>query len=269
LILFSALFAVFALPVILIINPQVLTSVTPLQAIILMVNGVFLTLAIILYLYALDTDETSFVAPFFQLIPVFGFVIGYFFLGEVLSSNQIIGGILILLGGLLLSLELTTGKSKFKKKLALLMIGTSFFYAINAVIFKSIAVDQGFTNSLFWDMLGKFIFGVILFFAVKSYRQQFIQLLKSSGTAVVGLNVFNEILSLIGEFALVFAVLMAPVALVQSVGGLQPAFVLIIGIFLTLFFPKIAQESLQKKLLIQKIIGIVIITIGVYFLEIF
>lgn len=266
LILFSALFAVVALPIIAIIKPEVLTSVSILNAIILMINGVTLTGAIICYLYALEDDEASYVAPFFQLIPLFGFVFGYFILHEVLTSQQLVAGILILLGSLLLSLELS-GKAKIKKKLVLLMIGSSIFYAINAVVFKAVAINDGFLDSLFWDMTGKFLFGVVLFFAIKSYRVQFIDLIKSNGKFVLGLNIVNEILGLVGEFALILAILYAPVALVQSVSGLQPAFVLIIGILLTKFWPSLGVENLEKKHLIQKIIGIGIITIGVYLLE--
>lgn len=269
LIMFSSLFAVVALPIIFIINPSVLTSVSLSQGLILMVNGAFLTIAILLYLYAMDLDEASYVAPFFQLIPIFGLLFGFLILGETLTSSQLVAGGFILLGSLLLSFELAGTNTRIKKKLVLLMIGSSLFYSVNAVIFKSVANSQGFLDSLFWDFLGKFLFGVILFFAVRSYREQFIYLLKVSGARIVGLNVVNEVLSLIGEIALIFAVLFAPVALVQSVGGLQPAFVLIFGVLITLFFPNFGEESLQKKHLIQKIIGIGVITVGVYLLELF
>lgn len=267
LILFSSLFAVFALPAVYFIQPDVVGSLSFNQIFILMVNGAFLTLAIICYLYAMDLDEASYVAPFFQLIPVFGFIVGYFVLGEVLAGNQFLGGGLIVLGSLFLSLQVSEGKLRIKRNLVLFMLASSFFYAVNAVIFKSIAVDGGFLTSVFWDMAGKFLFGVGLFTFVRSYREQFLYLIKESGKAVVGLNVFNEVLGLIGEFALVFAVLFAPVALVQSVGGLQPMFVLIFGIIITIFFPSFGKESFERKSLAQKILGIIIITTGVYFLD--
>lgn len=267
LILFSTLFAVFALPVVYLIQPDVVGSLSVTQIMVLMVNGIFLTLAIICYLYAMDLDEASYVAPFFQLIPVFGFIFGYFVLGEVLSGNQFLGGGLIIVGSLFLSLELGNGRVNVKRKLVFLMLASSFFYAINAVIFKSIAVDAGFFTSVFWDMAGKFVFGVGLFVFVKSYREQFLYLIRESGRALIGLNVINEVLSLIGEFALVLAVLFAPVALVQSVGGLQPMFVLIFGILITIFFPSFGKESFERKHLTQKFVGIFVITAGVFFLD--
>ena len=146
------------------------------------------------------------------------------------------------------------------------MIGSCFFYAINAVIFKIIAIQQGFLDSLFWDMLGEVICGVILFFAIKSYRKQFLNVLKVNHFSVVGLTMLTETLSLIGEVALIFAILLAPVALVQSVGGLQSFFVFIFGIIITLFLPKFGRESIEPRKIWQKIIGIAVITTGVYFL---
>ena len=266
LIIFSALFAVFALPILYFISPEVLTSVTFVQAAILMVNGAFLTVAILLYLYALDTDEASYVAPLFQLTPVLGLLFGFLVLGEYLTTIQTIAGGLIVLGSLLLSLELSGGKTKLKKKLIFLMFGSSFFYAINAVIFKYVAIDLGFVHSVFWDMFGKFLFGVILFLSIKSYREQFLNLMRMNGAKVAGLNVVNEIIGLIGEFSLVLAVLYAPVALVQSVSGFQPLFVLVMGVLITKFLPSFGQEKLEKRFLAQKIIGVIIISIGVYFL---
>ncbi len=269
LILFSSLFAVVALPIIYIIDPAVITAPTAGQMFILLLNGVFLSLAILLYLYALDNDEASYVMPLGQLVPVFGFILAYIILGEVLSKNNIFGGVLIVIGGVVLSLQLGSKDLKIKYKPLLFMAGATFLYALSAVIFKYIALDQGFMSSLFWDMAGKFIFGLILFVSIKSYQSQFITLIKENGVAIFGLNVLNEILGLMAEFALVLAVLYAPVAVVQSVSGLQPVFVLIFGVFITLFFPKFGKEVLERKFLIQKVIGVVVITVGVYFLELF
>jgi drug/metabolite transporter (DMT)-like permease len=266
LILFSSLFAVVMLPILWIIEPGAFTSVSPVTALILAANGIGLVLAIICYLYALEIDEASYVVPLFQLIPVFGLFFGYIFLGEVLSSSQLWSGVIIMVGGTILSLEFLPGRTRFKKRLVLLMIGSSLFYAANAAVFKYVAVEMGFVNSLFWDMTGKFLFGIFLFAAIKSYRREFLELLRTNRATLIGLNSVNEVIGLVGEIALVLAVMYAPVALVQSVGSVQPLFVFIIGVMMTLFFPKFGQESLAKRHLVQKIIAIAIMAAGGYML---
>lgn len=266
LVLFSSLFSIIALPVIYFIHPNVFDTITLFRAVILMLNGAVLVAAIIFYLYALQDDEASYVAPLFQLVPIFSFILGFLILGETLTGNQMWAALLILAGSFLLSLELKGKKTYVKLKLLLLMTGSSACYALSAIIFKLIAVDQGFLDSLFWDLAGKFVFGLILFISIRSYHQQFIELLKSNRFSIIGLNLLNEAIALVGEVALVLAVLYAPVVLVQSVSGLQPFFVLIIGIILTIIAPKISHESLQFKHLFQKTMGVIIIIAGVYLL---
>lgn len=269
LILFSSLFAIVALPIIFVINPSVLQSTGLLEAIILVVNGGLLMLAILFYLYALESHEASYIAPMFELIPVFSFILGFFILGEGLIAKQILAVLLVILGSIILSLDLDGGKVRVKLKIILLMLGASFLYAINAIIFKMIAVDQSFVDSLFWDMSGKVIFGLLLFFGVKTYRKDFLALVKNHRYYVIGLNIVNEILGLVGMVALIFAVMFAPVVLVQTVGSLQTPLVVIFGIIITLFFPRFGKESMLFKHLTQKIIGIIIVTVGVFLLELF
>lgn len=269
LILFSSLFAVVALPVILVINPDVFSTASFLRSLVLMINGGLLMLAILFYLYALENHEASYIAPMFELIPVFSFFLGFIFLGETLVAKQFIAAGLIILGSIILAVELEGRRSKVKINLILLMSGASLLYALNAVVFKYVSIDQSFTASLFWDMLGKVFFGLLLFVGVKSFRRDFLHLVKSHHYYVIGLNVINEIIGLIGMIAVIYAVLLAPVVLVQVVGSLQTGLVFIFGILITLFFPKFGQESLLFKHLAQKVTGIVIVTIGIYLLELF
>ncbi len=262
LVLFSSLFALISLPFIIALDPTVFSiSLTSIG--LLLLNGVFLVFAYIFYFYALNEDETSIVAPLFQLIPIFGFVIGYFLLGENLTGNQIAGSIVIIGGALLLSLNFNNPRLAIRGKMLFYMIAASLFYAVNGVLFKFATEDaQRFLPSLFWDFLGKGLFGIVIFFTIKSYRVQFLRLLKNNNVAILGLNSVNEVIGIIGEVAVVYAVLLAPVALVQVVSGFQPLFVFIFGIALTLLFPRISKESLAKQDLTQKFVGILAIIIG-------
>ena len=263
LILISALFSIVILPIILLFNPGVL-SISIVQGIVLMVNGALLVTAIICYFYALERDEASIVAPLFQLIPVFSIFLGYFFLGEVLSTNKLIAIIFVVFGGIILSLDLNNGvkKANIMKRLIGLMIISSLCYSLNAIVFKLIATQQGFLDSLFWDMAGKLTFGIILFFFVRSYRESFMAIINLRKTKVYAINAGNEVLAIVGEIAIVLAVLYAPVAMVQSVGGLQPLFVLLIGLLIPVLFKKIAKKSLTRNEIVQQVIGVVIITLG-------
>ena len=265
LIIFSALFGVFALPIILIINPLVL-GVSLGQGIILMIIGVLVVLSILCYLYALQFDEATFVVPFYQMIPIFGFILAYFILGETLTKTQIIASLAILLGALILSFDIEEKKIRFKKKVVLLMSVASFFYAMSDVLFKFVAIERGFWVSTFWTLVGKVLIGIIFLIFISSYRSEFFLLIKEAKGKILALNSMNETLTIVADMTVQYAILLAPVALVLMVNGFQPLFVFVIGLGLTLFFPHISQEKIQKKHLIQKIGAILIMLIGSCFL---
>lgn len=266
LVLFSALFAIVGMPVAWLVDPNVLVF-SARDISLLMINGLLLVVGFICYFYALNEDEASIVAPLFQVIPVLSFILGYVVLGETLSGTQALGGLIVILGAVFLSLELRGGV-RLKQKVFWLMMASSLMYAVNGVLFKFVTEDlQRFWPALFWDFSGKVVFGVIIFLTIASYRKQFLAVLRENKAVVLGLNGLNEILGIIGEGALVFAILLAPVALVQVVSGFQPAFVFLFGVLLTLFFPGFVRESFSKWHLVQKIVGIVIIIEGTIFLS--
>lgn len=246
-----------------------LFAISAINALILIVVGFLAALAIMLYLYALDAGETSVVVPFFQLIPVFAYFFAYVILGETLTTHQVIGAIVVVIGAAILSIEFhEEGGLRVRGKIALLMLGSSIIFALYETIFKVVAVDEGFIVSTFWEHVGLLLFGTILFVFFKKFRGDFLSLFrqKRKRVRILGINVGSEILTLAGNVFTNYALLLAPVALVLVVSSYQPVFVLIIGVLLTLFFPKIASEKLTAKHLLHKVFSLAVILIGTYML---
>src|SRR3990167_1104913 len=207
LIVFSSLIGLFVLPFILLFQVNVL-DIKPLNALLVMGGSAVALLAILIYLYSLKKDEASIVVPLFQTIPVFSYVLAYIVLGETLTSRQMLGAVLVILGAISISFDLTEKKPKFKSVVFFLMLVSSF---------------------------------------LRAYRDQFISVIKRSKVPIIGLNALNEIINVIASLCIKFASLLAPLALVWVVNGFQPFFVFIYGVILTLFFPKLGTESLLKK----------------------
>jgi hypothetical protein len=157
-------------------------------------------------------------------------------------------------------------KIKFKKEVVLLMLTASIFYAINGVIFKLIAINEGFWPSIFWGLAGHLVIGIWFLTFIPKYRRQFFEMLRENKAAVISLNSFSEMLFIVSEALTAYATLLAPVALVLLVNAFQPVFVFIIGIILAIFLPHISQESIERRVLIQKIAGICLVLIGSYFI---
>ncbi|NTV40717.1 MAG: EamA family transporter [Candidatus Moranbacteria bacterium] len=265
-VLFSALFSFVALPVIFIIEPSVFT-VSIITKIALMVSGSLNVVCLILYLKALQDDEVSVVAPFYQTIPIFGFILGYFILGETLNRQELLSALIILIGTTIVSFDFSDGKPKFKKRVAFLMLTSSVLFAIIGVVFKTIAVDEGFWLSIFWSLSGNIMIGSLIFLFVKSYRLQFLKVFKVNSKAILAVSSLNELIFISADGMTAFATLLAPISLVMIVNGFQPIFVFIIGVVMTLFFPKFGSESLTKNDLIQKILAIIFIASGTILLN--
>jgi len=265
LIIFSAIFSIFALPIVYFIKPEVF-SVTIIQGSILAITGMMTVTAILLYLYALSEDEATNVVPFYQTVPIFGFILGYLLLGEAISHTQTVASIVIIAGAVILSFDWGVSKIRFKGKVVMYMLSASMLYAISIVLFKLVAIDEGFWQSAFWSLLGKVILGIFFLLFIPVYRNQFLAVLRENKLGVLSLNSFNETLGIIADGFVGFATLLAPVALVLLAGAFQPMFVLIIGVVLTLFFPKISQESLLRRHILQKVVAISLIMIGSYFI---
>jgi drug/metabolite transporter (DMT)-like permease len=260
-VIFSGLFSIILIPiVILFAHGSLATSFS--NGVILALNGTLIMIAVIFYLYALNEDEASFLVPLFQIIPIFGLIISFFFLGEVIHLQKIMGALVILFGSAILSLNITSDKVIFKKRVLFFMLISCLCYAVNIVVFKSIALDNGFWPSLFWDLIGKIIFAIFLFSFFGSFRRAFISVLRTYKLKFVLLTGLDDTLTICGDWALAFSALLAPVFFVQMVSAFQPIFVFIFGLLITIFLPKIGREALEHKLFIQKLVGIFIIIFG-------
>jgi drug/metabolite transporter (DMT)-like permease len=259
----SSLFSGVALPIVLFIQPDVY-EVSLVQGSALVATGMLSVFAAVCYLYALEIDEASFVTPFYQTVPIFAYVLAYFILGETITLAQGLGSFVIIAGALALSLEFGQREIRFKRNVVALMLAASFLSAINGVIFKLIAVDKGFWVSLFWGFVGQVVAGLTFLVCVPSYRRDFLGLFKQQKVAVLVLIALSRALFGVSEAVTLYATLLAPVALVLVVNSFQPLFVFTLGIVLTLLLPRVAKESLDRRKMLQKGVGIGLMLVGGY-----
>lgn len=264
--LFSALFSVSALPFLFLIDRSVF-NVTLSNILVLVVVAIFHLLVLWFYLIALEHDEASTVIIFYQLVPVFACVLGYLILGETLTKLQLMAMALVILGSTIISFEIDIdNRFKLRRKVILPMIAAAFFWAAGDTVLKMVALEENIVRSLFWENLTLFIAGIVIFIFIRSYRENFLLAIKNNSKMILSFNLLNEALYVSGNIIFAFAYIMAPVSLVLLTDSFQPIFAIIIGIFLTIFFPKISVEKIGAKHLWPKIFAIGITGIGTYLL---
>lgn len=257
LMLFSTFFAIITLPVLYFFDRTIFDI--PTQHIWIMIaSGCAGAFAIYVYLLCLFDEETSIVAPFFQLIPVFGFIFGYVLLGELLSKMHTLASLLIIIGALILTVE----RGTIKWKLILLMSLSSVIFALQRTVFKLMALDSNFITVSFWENVGLLVFGILIFLLIKKARQDFIKTVTTSSGTILGINLVSEAATVIGNLSFAFAITLAPVALVLSIEGTQPLFIFILGILFTMFAPHLIEEEISRGILIKKGIATLFIVAG-------
>lgn len=234
----------------------------------LFITGGLTIVWIVFYLYALEIEDISTIVPWFLVVPIFGYILGYIILGENLTLFQIIGSIIILIGSFLISIDFSSEKKRFKKKMVIYMICACLAIAISGIIFKYITIgDNGnFWISSFWEYFGLGIFGLLIYMFIPKYRREFNFMNRTGGKLIFLVNTVSELMSVTGNLLTNFAILLAPVTMVYMVSSFQPAIVLILTILGTKFLPNVINENISQKVMVPKIVAIFIMIVGSLFL---
>ncbi|MFM7088589.1 MAG: EamA family transporter [Candidatus Paceibacterota bacterium] len=266
LVLFSSLIGiVIALPMLFLVDG--LWSIPLHDIALLFIAGAMSALWIILYLYSMEIEDVSVVVPWFLTVPVFGYILGFLFLGEELSFLQQVGSLVVLLGLAILSFDFSkAAKTKLKTEVMLYMFCACVLIALQGIIFKHVTVIESFWISSFWEYVGLGLAGVFLYVCVPQYRREFMTMLRHGGKQIFTLNMTSEIVSVAGNLLSTFALLLAPVTIVYLLTSFQPAFVLLFSVLGTLFIPNIIKEDISLRVLVPKIFAIAIMIAGSVFL---
>ncbi len=261
LLLFTAFIGVLTLPFIAYFEPE-FASIPPRSIALIVLSGILYMGAMLFYLRALQSEEASVVAPFFQAVPLFGYVLAYFFLGETLSLRQMAGGAMIVAGTLSVSLRLDGGARVFKLRLALLMLACGLAAALSGLIFKIFAIEVEFWTTTFWMFVGEAIFGIALL-CFGAYRKQLATMLRKNAAALLTINGSNELVNLGGTLGNRYALMLAPLSLVQAIGSTTTLFVFAFGVGLSIFFPGVGRETLSLREMLQKGVAALFVAAGV------
>ncbi len=261
LMVFTAIIGALALPFVWLFQPGVVALELE-SMVVISASGILYMSAIYFYLQALQTEEASTIAPFFQAAGVFGLILGHFVLGEQISNSQIIGVLLIIAGSVILSLRFGQGGSHVKKQLVILMLFCALAITLRSLIFKFFAIRDEFWTTTFWNFFGQALFGVILMLAAEN-RKQFSEMIHANAGALLSVNISNELINLGGNLGARYTLLLAPLAVVQAISSTTSFFVLFFGVILSLFFPNLTREEISIGSLMQKIIATTLVVAGV------
>jgi drug/metabolite transporter (DMT)-like permease len=233
-------------------------------ALMLVASGFFVVFLLAAYFKALTLDEASRVGPLFQLVPVFVVILSGIFLHEVLSFKQYLGCVAIIIAGFLFSARRIKNSIKINKAFWYMVLA-SFMSSMVYILFKG-GVDQvGFWRAIPYESLGNGLAAVVLLMTRNGWKQ-FIHQTRNFSPKVFVLLTVSEFIYRLSRFAFYFALLLIPASIVSVLQGFQPLFMVVGGIILSLWFPHILKEVIDRKTIKVKIMAVVGIFVGLYLL---
>lgn len=242
--------------------------------------------ALLLMFAALKRDEASRVNPMVGgLTPIFVFIFAWYILEEKLNYNQYVGLFFLIVGSLIIALDFKKhgAWSWLKKKLGLLnfslpqirktiwlVLPSAALFGVSSVLTKFVYANTKFLTGFIWTRAGSLVAVILLLFIPANFKAIKDSLThnkkdKSDAKKTGGLFLFGQVCGGSSAILQQYAIFLGSVTLVQAMQGVQYVFVFIFAMLLTMFLPKILKEELTKEILIQKIIGILIIILGLYF----
>jgi uncharacterized membrane protein len=253
----SAFFPAVLLPISLYFTP---ISAPPREVIFLMTAGGLMVGWLYFYLKALVEDDTSVVVTLLILAPFFSLIFSNIILGETLTKQQLLGGGIMILGALIITYTPKLGTFKFK--LLMYAVAACTIMGLMHTLFKFSTFEEVFWRSVFWRSLGMVVVGLFLYLVFSDIRKRFNAFIRNYARSGISLNASNESLTLLGDTIFGFAMLLAPLAIVQTTEAYQPVFIIIItAILAKLGFTAVTEDN-SKQALIQKIIGILTVFVG-------
>lgn len=239
---------------------------TDLKSLLIILSSGFLTNTYILpYFKALEKDEASRVIPLFQFTSIFVLILSFMFLGEILQIKQYVGSLLIIIGAFLVSLQRLNFKILNLRPAFWYMMLSSFLLGISLVLYKFGVREIPFWHTLPYEGFGMAL-GALAIFLYRDNKKDFIKETKRFDKNIYALMSINETVYILARYTTYFALSLVSASIVNVLGGFQPIFVFTYGIILSLWFPQILKEVISKKLIFQKIISIIIIIAGLYFI---
>ena len=232
------------------------------------IAGLSFTFALFHLFSALKFEETTKITPFIGgLQPIFIFILSFIFLKEKLVSTQLTAFIFLVIGTILITFNFQPRKFLKKRRLPAVLI-SSFLFALSYFLTKVVYQNHPFISSFIWIRFGSFL-GALCFLIPKNIRQKLISAIRPRAARrkeTSFMFIFGQICGALGFFLINYAIKLSSVSLINALQGLQYIFLLIMVIILSKRFPQVLEEKLTFKILRQKILAIIFISLGLVFL---
>lgn len=234
-----------------------------------LLSGLFWVAALFFFFRALKVGEPSRVVPITgSAVPFFTLIFAGTVLGERLTLSQLIGAMLLILGGVFLSLKLSGVRGLSSSSFWSAVVGGAAFAAYFATVKYVYDSFDPFLAAFAYSRIGVgIVAGLLLVFVWYRNRENAparssSKAQKKKGLLIAAAFFFSKALGMAMLVLQNYAIDLGSVTIVNALQGTQYIFVLILAAAISYWFPKLFREELYRVAMVQKIAGIVCIGFG-------
>jgi drug/metabolite transporter (DMT)-like permease len=222
--------------------------------------GVLYTLSYFVYAKVLMDEEVSRSISLAFVYPMIVVILAIIFLREVFSVEKYLGIFLLIISGLLVSYKKEGKKLVLIKSLKLIIMLILFWSSVQ-IVEKFVVGKVGNWSIYFWINVGVSL-SIVPALLMKKIRAGFVNSFKETGRRGISAILMAQFFAVCSSASYYTAISLGPVSVVSSIGSLQPFFVLIYSVLLTVFVPKFLKEDLNKYNIFMKTTAVVFVLIG-------
>ncbi len=234
----------------------------------LMLSGALSSVGALAYYQALENEEATGAAIFYQLQPVLFLIVDFLIFGETITPKQILGFVVILMAPIIVVFSRKRAKSRRMAIHAALLL---VLYVIIATASAEIAVRSSASidyRSVFVFYLFGRGFTDCLLGLIPKYRKRHKYILKRSPKAYVGTVVLNQCLCAFADFVYRYGLVIGVAALGSAVtNAAELILTFVLGIILSIVWPNFGREKLHRHLVIAHIIAVILCVIGIIIIQ--
>lgn len=197
------------------------------------------------------------------LIPIFSLLLAYFILGERLNFLQTSAFFFLVFGAVLISFRKEHGS--WTGKVFVYAALSALFFAATSVLTKYTFNHSNYITGLVWPSLG-FVLPLPFILAFKKNREAIFNAPKEAGVKNVALYYISRASGTIGGFMQKYAVSLGSVSIVNALQGTQFVFLLVLTTLVSIYFPKVLKERINKDTIALKMVAILFISLGLFLL---
>ena len=239
-----------------------------LQIALLLLAGAFCSVGALAYYQALETEESTGVAIFYQLQPVLMLIADYFIFGENITIQQILGFIIILTAPVVVIASRRRAKSRhIALKTAGFMIIHSIFAVISAEICTRSSSGMDFRAIFILYIFGRGLTDCLLGFIPKYYKRHK-YILKRQPAAYVGSVVINQTICAFADCAYRYGLILGFSAIVSAVANAAELIITFtLGIIISIIWPVFGREKLHRHIIVAHLIAVILCVVGIIIIQ--